>query len=260
MVSVTWLEGFDPMYIFKSKAEFKEWLLAHIDLTYLTPYLPESELKEFLKRALEYGFKKVCIPITSVKKAKEILSGKDLGIITFLSSFHGNRDTVNEKLSACSSAISLGADEVEFSPNLSLLQNIDDFKSESAIIIDNIRKSKKVSKLYLEIDKLPENLIENTIRTAALLNPDYLSIYIKLREEESYEGENLNISKEWFEKIYKIIKDITQINLKIYGRIDNFNNLLPIMYLSTKYNFDISKLRIGTEFGFDIIDGIDISD
>ena len=69
MVSVTSLEGFDPMDIFNSKKEFKDWLLSHIDLTNLSPYMSDEKLKEFLDKANNYGFKRVCIPITAVKKS-----------------------------------------------------------------------------------------------------------------------------------------------------------------------------------------------
>ena len=105
MVSVTWLEGFDPSYIFKSKQDFKNWLLSHIDLTYLPAYLPESKLQEFIKKAIDYGFSRVCIPITAISKAKEVIGQTDkLELITFISSFHGNRNTIDEKKQACSSA------------------------------------------------------------------------------------------------------------------------------------------------------------
>ena len=73
MVLATWLEGFDPSYIFKSKQDFKNWLLSHIDLTYLPAYLPEARLKEFIKKAMDYGFSRVCIPITAVSKAEEFI-------------------------------------------------------------------------------------------------------------------------------------------------------------------------------------------
>ena len=260
MVSTTLLEGFDPLYIFKSKLEFKNWLLSHIDLTFLPPYLPDEKLREFLDKANVYGFKRVCIPLTAVSKAREILSGKSMIIITFISSFHGNRNTPDEKLNACSSAMSLGADEIEFSPDLSLLNDENGFKKESQDLVDLIRGKQKISKLYLEIDKLPEELTGVAIKSAGDTNPDYISIAIKLKEEESYDGENLNISKEWLEKVNSAIKEGKKANLKVYGRISSFNTLLPILYLATKYGWDIQALRIGTEFGFDIIDGMDTSE
>jgi deoxyribose-phosphate aldolase len=261
MVSVTWLEGFDPSYIFKSKQDFKNWLLSHIDLTYLPAYLPESKLKEFIKKAIDYGFSRVCIPITAVSKAEEFIAqaGK-LELITFISSFHGNRNTVEEKKQACSSAISFNATEIEFSPNLSLLvDNPDSFKEEINSILEITRQAKKQSKVYLEIDKLPDELIGNAIKLSQECLPDYISIFIRLLEEESYDGENLNFSKEWFEKIDKALGKDKKTNLKVYGRIDNFNNLLPILYLATKYGWNLDNLRIGTEYGFDILDGLDVS-
>ena len=261
MVSATWMEGFDPSYIFKSKQDFKNWLLSNIDLTYLPAYLPESKLKEFIKKAIDYGFNRVCIPITSVSKAEEFINetGK-IQLITFISSFHGNRNTIEEKRQACSSAISFKASEIEFSPNLSLLtENPSLFKEEIKSILEITRQANRVSKLYIEIDKLPDDLIENAIKLSQECLPDYISIFIRLLEEETYDGENLNFSKEWFEKIDNALGKEKKTNLKVYGRIDNFNNLLPILYLATKYGWNFDNLRIGTEYGFDIIDGLDTS-
>ncbi len=261
MVSVTWLEGFDPSYIFKSKQDFKNWLLSHIDLTYLPAYLPESKLQEFIKKAIDYGFSRVCIPITAISKAKEVIGQTDkLELITFISSFHGNRNTIDEKKQACSSAISLKTSEIEFSPNLSLLTDHPDlFKEEINLLLDMTKQANKQSKVYLEIDKLPDDLIENAIKLSQECSPDYISIFIRLLEEETYDGENLNFSKEWFEKIDKALGKDKKTNLKVYGRIDNFNNLLPILYLATKYGWNFDNFRIGTEYGFDIIDGLDTS-
>ena len=261
MVSATWLEGFDPSYIFKSKQDFKNWLLSHIDLTYLPAYLPENKLREFIKKAIDYGFSRVCIPITAVPKAEEFINeiGK-LELITFLSSFHGNRNTIEEKMQACSSAIALKAGEIEFSPNLSLLtDNSSSFKEEINSILEITKRANKKSKIYLEIDKLPEDIIENAIKFSQECLPDYISIFIRLLEEETYDGENLNFSKEWFEKIDKALGKDKKTNLKVYGRIDNFSNLLPLLYLATKYGWNLDSLRIGTEYGFDILDGLDVS-
>ena len=261
MVSATWLEGFDPSYIFKSKQDFKNWLLSHIDLTYLPAYLPESKLNEFIKKAIDYGFSRVCVPITAVSKAEEFISqtGK-LELITFISSFHGNRNTVEEKGQACSSAISFKASEIEFSPNLSLLEDSPElFKAEINSILEITKQAKKNSKVYLEIDKLPEDIVGKAIKLSQDCLPDYISIFIRLLEDETYDGENLNFSKEWFEKIDKALGKDKKTNLKVYGRIDNFNNLLPILYLATKYGWDFDNFRIGTEYGFEIIDGLDTS-
>ena len=261
MVSATWLEGFDPSYIFKSKQDFKNWLLSHIDLTYLPAYLPESKLNEFIKKAIDYGFSRVCVPITAVSKAEEFISqtGK-LELVTFISSFHGNRNTVEEKRQACSSAISFKASEIEFSPNLSLLEDSPElFKAEINSILEITKQAKKNSKVYLEIDKLPEDIVGKAIKLSQDCLPDYISIFIRLLEDETYDGENLNFSKEWFEKIDKALGKDKKTDLKVYGRIDNFNNLLPILYLATKYGWDFDNFRIGTEYGFEIIDGLDTS-
>ena len=261
MVSVTWLEGFDPSYIFKSREEFKNWLLSHIDLTYLPPYLPNDDLKAFINRAISYGFKRVCLPITSVAGAEELI-GKDgkIELITFISSFHGNRDLTEEKKQACYSAISLKVSEIELSPDLSLLgDNPDLFKAEITSILDITKHVNKVSKAYLEIDKLPDEMINKAIQLSQECQPDYISILINLLEEENYDGENLNSSKVWFEKVNNALGNEKKTKLKVYGRIDNFNTLLPILYLATKYNWSLDDLRIGTEYGFDIIDGLDTS-
>ncbi|MCL4362675.1 hypothetical protein M1585_04315 [Candidatus Parvarchaeota archaeon] len=262
MVSVTWLEGFDPSYIFKSKQDFKNWLLSHIDLTYLPPYFPESKLKEFIKKAIDYGFRRICIPVTALSKAQEFMGQSDkLELITFISSFHGNRNTIEEKKQACSSAISFKTSEIEFSPNLSLLtDNPELFKEEISSLLEMTKQANKQSKVYLEIDKLPDDLIENAIKLSQECSPDYISIFIRLLEEETYDGENLNFSKEWFEKIDKALGKDKKTNLKVYGRIDNFNNLLPILYLATKYGWNFDNFRIGTEYGFDIMDGLDTSE
>ncbi|MCL4376113.1 hypothetical protein M1558_01315 [Candidatus Parvarchaeota archaeon] len=262
MVSATWLEGFDPSYIFKSKRDFKSWLLSHIDLTYLPAYLPDAKLEEFIKKAIDYGFSRVCIPITAVSKAEQFI-GEDrkLELITFISSFHGNRNLLDEKRQACSSAIALKTSEIEFSPNLSFLEDKPDlFKEEVISIIGIIKQANKNLKVYLEIDKLPDDMIEKAIKLSQECSPDYISIFIRLLEEETYDGENLNFSKEWFEKIDKVLGKDKKTNLKVYGRIDNFNNLLPILYLATKYGWNLDNLRIGTEYGFDIIDGLDVAD
>ncbi len=261
MVSVTWLEGFDPSYVFKSKLEFKGWLLSHIDVTYLPPYLSDEKLEKFIKKALDYGFKEVCIPITSLSKAKEILNGKDLKLITFISSFHGNRNLIEEKAQACNNAISLGAAEIEFSPNLSLITNNEsEFQAEIKQLIDLVRHSNLISKVYLEIDKLPDDLITKAVKISQECLPDYISIFIKLLEEETYDGENLNLSKEWFEKVDSALIKEKRSGLKVYGRIDSFNTLLPILFLATKHGWALENLRIGTEYGFEILDGLDTSD
>ncbi|MGC8533372.1 MAG: hypothetical protein ACP5MV_01945 [Candidatus Parvarchaeum sp.] len=263
MVSVTWLEGFDPSYVFKSKKDFKEWLLSNIDITYLPPYLPSEDLKSFLSKAIEYGFKRVCIPIAAVSAAKSMLKelNKDIVIITFVSSFHGNRNLLEEKSMACKTAISLGASEIEFSPNLSFIKDDENqFRNEIENLISVIREGKAVSKVYLEIDKLPEDLISRAIQVSQESNPDYTSIFINLLEEETYDGENLNLAKQWFDKVNAALGQNKKTGLKVYGRIDSFNNLLPILFLATKYGWDLNNLRIGTEYGFDILDGLDVSD
>ncbi len=260
MVSAAWLEGFDPSYIFKSKLEFKEWILSHIDLTFLPPYLPDERLENFLNKALEYGFKRVCVPVTSIEKAKEKLTGKNLELITFISSFHGNRETLDDKKQACSTAIKSGVNEIEFSPNLSLAEKEDEFKKESSELISLIKQSGLISKAYLEIDKLPEESVEMAIQSIQKCSPDYISISIMLLEDETYEGENLNTSKEWFSKVDSALGKEKKTGLKVYGRVDSFNTLLPLLFLATNYGWDLNNLRVGTEYGFEIVDGLNVSD
>lgn len=260
MVSVTWLEGFDPSYVFKSKSEFKDWLLSHIDLAYLQPYLPGGKLKDFIEKSLKYGFKRVCIPPAVIENARAFLGGNGLMFIAPPPSFHGDMHSLEGKMHDCSYAISLKTDEIEFSPNLSLLGDIDQFKEESKRIISLIKSNGIVSKAYLEIEMLPDDQLKSALDAEQELMPDYIGVAVNFLDEETYEGENFNIASGLFSKINAAMGGDKKTGLKVYGKIDSINAILSILFLATKYGWALEDLRIGTEYGFEIMDNFNDSD
>ncbi len=95
-----------------------------IEHTNLRPYASEEDLKKTVEEAIKYDFYGVCVPPYFVKKAKEILKGSPVKLITVIG-FPNGYTTLKTKLIEATESMNEGADELD------IVWNISQFKSKN---------------------------------------------------------------------------------------------------------------------------------
>lgn len=146
-------------------AEFTvEEVAAKIQHTNVNPDVTRDEIKKLCEDCIEYGFDGVMLQPCWIKDAKKYLAGSKVKVCTALGYPMGG-STARSKASEMAEVIELGADEVDFMPNIGFLKSgmYDEFEKEVAQIVKAAKG--KITKVMLEFGMLTQ---EEKVKAAEL--------------------------------------------------------------------------------------------
>jgi len=96
----------------------KKELAKYIQFTKVSPSVTKDEMIEHFELCGDYNFNAAMVPMYYVRLGKEILKGTEVQVATFFG-FGMGHETLNAKVELMKECIKIGADEVDYQPNMS---------------------------------------------------------------------------------------------------------------------------------------------
>ena len=114
----------------------RQQLAKHIQFTNVLPEATYSEVIAHLEKTLQYNFHAAMISMCWVPLARKVLQGSDIFVATCIGLGTGH-ESLNAKVSMIRECRALGADEVDYAPNMGffLSDMYDEFQKEAAEIV-----------------------------------------------------------------------------------------------------------------------------
>jgi len=112
-------------------------LAKHIQFTITSPNVKRSEIVTHAELCIEHGFNAAMIPMCWIPLVKEILRGSSVKIATFFG-FGMGYESLYAKVAMMRECVALGADEVDYEPNMSWFISgmYDEFRQEAILLKD----------------------------------------------------------------------------------------------------------------------------
>lgn len=112
-------------------------LAKHIQFTNTSPNATRKDLIKHAELSSQHGFNAAMVPMCWVPLVKDILKGTGVKVATFFGFGMGN-ESLFGKLGLMRECVALGADEVDFEPNMSwfLSGMYDEFRNEAILLKD----------------------------------------------------------------------------------------------------------------------------
>lgn len=142
-------------------------LAKYIQFTKTAPNVTGKEMVKHFEQCAEYGFHAAMVPMFYVPLGKQILKGTGVKVATFFG-FGMGHETIRAKLQLMKECIDLGADEVDYQPNMSafLSGSYDVFEQEAMQLLE--ASSQIVIKPMLELGLIPT--LEEKVRAIKILD------------------------------------------------------------------------------------------
>lgn len=130
-------------------------LAKFIQFTKTSPSVTKNEMIHHFEQCAEYGFNAAMVPMYYVSLGKEILKGTDVKVATFFG-FGMGHETLRAKEELMKECMRIGADEVDFQPNMSAFLSGDYvfFEKEARLMLE-ISQGIEI-KPMLEIEMIPD--------------------------------------------------------------------------------------------------------
>jgi len=108
-----------------------------IQFTNTSPSVTKTEMVTHAERCAQYGFNAAMVPMCWVPLVKDILSGTTVKVATFFG-FGMGHESLGAKLAMMRECIAIGADEVDYEPNMSWFMSgmYDEFRREAVGLLD----------------------------------------------------------------------------------------------------------------------------
>lgn len=125
-----------------------------IQFTKTAANVTRDEIVRHLEQCAEFGFHAAMIPMYYVPIGKEILKGTDVKVATFFG-FGMGHESIQAKVAMMKECVALGADEVDYQPNMSafLSGEYDTFEQETVLLLEASRQI--TIKPMLELGLIP---------------------------------------------------------------------------------------------------------
>jgi deoxyribose-phosphate aldolase len=142
-------------------------LAQYIQFTKTAPNVTHEGMVKHFEQCAEYGFNAAMVPMYYVPLGKEILKGTGVKVATFFG-FGMGHETIRAKILLMQECIDLGADEVDYQPNMSafLSGEYDIFGEETRRLLE--MSTSIVIKPMLELGLIPT--LEDKIRAIKILD------------------------------------------------------------------------------------------
>jgi len=215
-----------------------EDLAKRIDHTNLRPYASIDSIMETILEAKRYGFRGVCIPPVYVKKARDMLRGSEVKVITVIGFPLGYVPTKVKVLEA-KIAEESGADEID------VVMNISAFKSKNyEFVLDDIRSVVESVSIPVKVIIETSYLTPKEIREASKIVMEGEAFCVKTNTGFGKRGVTV--------EDVRIIRGVigTRLKIKASGGIRTLDQALELI----KAGADI----LGTSTGTKIIDELRI--
>ena len=214
-----------------------EELAKYIQFTNTSPNVTRKEMVKHAELCIQYGFNAAMIPMCWVPLVKEVLKGTEVKVATFFG-FGMGYESLFAKAGLMRECIALGADEVDYEPNMSwfLSEMYDEFRSE-AILMKEAAQGIPI-KPMLEFGML--KTVAEKIKIAQLIDQAGLS-WIK----NSSGGGPFGIPAT--PEDIKLLFDTVSINCKVKasGKVNSFEKMANL--------FDAGAVLVGTSSGIEIL-------
>ena len=212
-------------------------LAKYIQFTKTSPNVTRDEMIKHAELSVLHGFNAAMVPMCWVSLVKEVLNGTGVKVATFFG-FGMGHESLNAKISLMRECIAIGADEVDYEPNMSWFMSgmYDEFRNE-AVQLKNAAGDRLI-KPMLELGMLKTDT--EKIKAAQLIDEAGLS-WIK----NSSGGGSFGI--EATPKDIRLLYDTVSSNCKVKasGKVNSFEKMVSL--------FDAGAVLVGTSSGINIL-------
>lgn len=212
----------------------------YIDHTALKSSTTNADIKRLCTEAIENNFAAVCVNLTRVTQAKELLKSSNVKVCTVVG-FPLGATFKEIKAQEASIAIDLGADEIDMVINIQELLdgNLEEVKSDIKEVLDTVRSKDRLLKVIIETCLLTEEQIKSACSICVDLRVDF----VKTSTGFSTSGATI--------KDVLLMKSVVgnKIKIKAAGGVKNMNDAIEMIQAGAD--------RIGTSSGVRIINSQD---
>lgn len=263
MVSNVWLEGFDPSYVFKTKLDFKNWLLENMEGAYLQPFISTYDLGVLVDKTSSYGLKTLLLPVSAVPRALEIINKKSANIaLSSIVSFpFGNESTALTSAQEIGDLQKLGMKEIGLEVDLNAVSK-DEYDSVLKDLVDSVHKAGGSLSLSVDLKSLPKDRWEKALEIVKAAKPDFVSTQVPYIDNSG--GDSSDIDDGTVNEIVKFIgskiedKQITGI--KVAGDIFEINDVVSALFYGYNGKWPLDRIKIITSNAFEILEQLNTSD
>ena len=212
-------------------------LAKYIQFTCTSPNVTRAEIVKHAEQCAHYGFDAAMVPMCWVPLTKEILKGSGIKTATFFG-FGMGHESLGAKTAIMRECVLLGADEVDYEPNMSwfMSEMYDEFRNE-AIALKDAAQGMAI-KPMLEFGML--KTVEEKIRIAKLIDEAGLP-WIK-----NSSGGGPFATPATPEDIKLLFDTVSpSCKVKASGKVNSFEKMIAL--------FDAGAVLAGTSSGIDIL-------
>jgi deoxyribose-phosphate aldolase len=212
-------------------------LAKYIQFTVTNPNITRKDIIQHAELSAHYGFNAAMVPMCWVPLTKDVLKGAGVNVATFFG-FGMGYESLFGKIALMRECVALGADEVDYEPNMSwfLSEMYDEFRKE-AILLKDAAQGIPI-KPMLEFGML--KTIAEKIKIAHLINEAELP-WIKNSSGGGPFG--IPATPEDIKLLYDTVRGDCKV--KASGKINSFEKMVAL--------FDAGAALVGTSSGIDII-------
>jgi len=212
-------------------------LAKYIQFTSTSPAATRNDMVKHAELCAVHGFNAAMVPMCWVPLVKEILSGTGVKVATFFG-FGMGHESLNGKLALMRECLALGADEVDYEPNMGwfMSEMYDEFRNE-AILLKEVAEAMPI-KPMLEFGMLKTEA--EKIRIAQLIDEAGLP-WIKNSSGGGPFG--IPATPQDIAILYRTVS--SNCKVKASGKINSFEKMAAL--------FDAGAVLVGTSSGIDIL-------
>lgn len=208
-----------------------------IQFTITNPAAKKSDVMKHAELSAFHGFNAAMVPMCWVTLVKDILKGTGVKVATFFSLGMGN-ENLSAKVALMRECIDLGADEVDYEPNMSWFMSgmYDDFRNEAKVMKDTA--GDMLVKPMLELGMLKTD--NEKIKAAQLIDQAGLS-WIKNSSGGGPYG--IEATPGDINLLYNSVSKNCKV--KASGKVNSFEKMVRL--------FDAGAVLVGTSSGIEIL-------
>lgn len=212
-------------------------LAKYIQYTSTSPAATHNDMVKHAELCALYGFNAAMVPMCWIPLVKEVLIGTGVKVATFFG-FGMGHESLNAKLAMMRDCVVLGADEVDYEPNMSWYMSgmYDEFRNE-AVLLKDAAEGLPI-KPMLEFGMLQTD--KEKIRIARLIDEAGLP-WIKNSSGGGPFG--IPATPEDIAILYRTVS--SNCKVKASGKVNSFEKMVAL--------FDAGAELVGTSSGIDIL-------
>lgn len=233
-----------------------EWLKGHMENTKLDPMMSRDDLGKFASSSADAGIEYVCVPLTMVEYAAEVLRGrKSKTTIAAVIGFpHGNEATADDKARQIDYAKKSGARHADVVLNLSMLRSdVEEFKEELALVSKKAHANGMLVKAIFETYYLSNAEIIDVARMCEQANFDYVKTStgyaIKGKNNVERNAEKIGAAADAIELMGRGVVDKEKVGIKAAGGIRTYQDVIEVLSACQRSGWSMEKIRIGSSAG-----------